>query len=233
MDELAVIQDSAMTDSKMATLVTNCDDTRAFGYRPIFINLSVLSGSAGTSVSLIGQGFAKDVQIFLNGIPVDSLVRVNEGLVTFVVPVMAPGLADIKIDNVAANVQVTVQNAFGVNLFGVLSASATERRKCTVTFDQDIKQADSSNPDDSLNPSNYSFRPVNRPEFRAAFTPTVIKVNIIDADTVELCVDDDFSYAHDYEVAVLNVQSVAGGDLDPTSRDFVFTSVDPRPEHRI
>ncbi len=36
-----------------------------------------------------------------------------------------------------------------------------------------------------------------------------------------------------YEVTVLNVQSAVGGGLDPTNRDFVFTAVDPRPEHRI
>lgn len=233
MDELAVIQDPAMTDSKMTTLVTNCDDTRAFGYRPICINLSVLTGSAGTPVSLLGQGFGKDVQVFFNGTPVDSLVRVNEGLVTFVVPVMPPGLVDVKIDNVSANVQVTVQNGFEVNLFGFFSASATERRKVEVIFEQDIKQVDPSNLDDALNPLNYTLRPVNTPKFTAAFTPTVIEVNTIDANTVELFVDDDLSYGLDYEVAVLNVQSTAGGDLDPINRDFIFTAVDPRPEHRI
>ena len=232
-DEIAVIQDTTVTDSKMANLVTNYDDTRAFGYRPICINLSVLSGPAGTSVSLIGQGFGKDVQIFLNGTPVDSLVRVNEGLVTFVVPVMPPGLVDVKIDNVTSNVQVTVQNGFEVTLFTVLTASATERRKFTITFDQDIKQVDPANSDDSLNPANYTLRPVNTPQFTAAFTPIVLSVSIIDSDTIELLVDDDFSYALDYEVTVLNVQSVVGGGLDPTNRDFVFTAVDPRPEHRI
>ncbi len=206
MDELALIQDSAMTDSKMATLVANYDDARAFGYRPISINLSVLTGAAGTAVSLIGQGFGKDVQIFLDGALMDSIVRVDEGLVTFVLPNIAPGVYDLKVDNVAANVQVIAAGAFEVTSLNVIAAQGTGKRKFRVEFESAVRQVDPTESNDALNPANYLLFVEDQPDNHAVYLPTPISVETLTSTLVEITTNDDFSYGHLYRVEVRNVE---------------------------
>lgn len=112
------------------------------------------------------------------------------------------------------------------------TVEARDRRTIRVKFDLDVKQIDPTSADDSLNPANYSFRPVNLPEFTAAFTPTAQSVTIVDTDTVDILVEDDFSYARDYEVEVENVESTVGDPMDPIGRFKEFISADPRKPER-
>lgn len=117
-------------------------------------------------------------------------------------------------------------------LLEVVIAEARDRRNLRVDYSEAVKQVDPANADDALNPANYSLRPVNTPQFTAVFTPTVLSVTVVDTDTVDLLLNDDYSYGLDYEVEVLNVETAGSEALDPTKRTVVFTAVDPRPEHR-
>lgn len=235
LDHVTVIQSPTLSDAKATDIAFNYHDTQGSGYFPTFGSLSATSGVVGDAISLFGRGYGLDAVVKLDGVNVDSQVRIDQGQVDFLIPNVSPGVHNLSIKNVVANVTFTETAAFTVLLppfTQLINATATDTRKVTATFDRAVNQVDPTNVDDALNPSNYSFRPVNTPEFTAVFTPTVITVSVVDTDTVELLMDDDLSYARDYEIEALNIESAGGESLDSTRRTFTFTSVDPRPAGR-
>jgi len=124
-DELCMIQSPTLTDALVASHVPLYKDTRGFGYFPVFGSLDVTSGHGGDSVTLSGQGYGGDVVVKMGGVVVDAQVLVDEGTITFKVPILPPGVHTLSIQNVVANVTWTENAAFtldptptGPNHFG-------------------------------------------------------------------------------------------------------------------
>ena len=80
------------------------------------------------------------------------------------------------------------------------SAVPQSLRVVRLTFDDPVKQVDPTVADDALNPSNYFFRPLTFP----AVTPVGVSVASVDAQTVDVTVDIDFSPGQTYSVQAPN-----------------------------
>ncbi len=109
----------------------------------------------------------------------------------------------------------------------VVSATAVERKKVRVLFDQDVKQVSATLADDSLNPANYTFLRQNQPVNTAQFLPVASSVVAIDTDLVEITVDDELSFGLDYRVEVRNVESVGADPMDALAFFADFTAFQP------
>lgn len=115
-DEFVMIQDPALTGALVVTWDGLYRDTRGFGHYPLFASLVLPPGGVGvgSAITLNGQGFGGDVLAKINGVAVDTQVRVNEGTITFTVPSVAAGTYDITIENVSADVTWTESSAITV-----------------------------------------------------------------------------------------------------------------------
>ncbi len=229
-DHYTIIQDDSLTDALVALLVAQYYSTRSFGFRPTLTSLSVSNGFPGTPVIALGGGYGLDVVFKIDGVPVDSQVRVDEGQVTFDVPALSPGVHDLSITNVLADVIFTESNFFTVpeTPVKVIGTDAIEKRKLRVEFDRDVKQVDAANSNDALNPGNYFFFIENQPEFTAVYLPaSIVSIIAITPTLVEIEVNDDLSFGRDYKIDVRNVESISGGLMDQANFSAIFTAFTP------
>lgn len=79
---------------------------------------------------------------------------------------------------------------------GVISATATERRKVRVTFNEPVLQVDATGVNDALNPGNYTFYQLSAPSVPLVATAVDTETDSI----VVVSVDVDMTSGADYRV---------------------------------
>lgn len=93
-----------------------------------------------------------------------------------------------------------------------LSAVAMSQRVVRVVFDEPVKIEDESDPDDALNPSNYSFSALND-----IVTPAVpleaVSVAQVDETTVDITVDTEMTPRVEYSVTAENIVDLSGNQV--------------------
>jgi phage tail-like protein len=91
----------------------------------------------------------------------------------------------------------------------IVSATAIEKTLIRVVFDEPVKQVAAGNSDDALNPDNYGFTRQTAP---AANVEASI-VTAVSATEVEVCTDIELTFGASYQLAMQNVEDLAGNAI--------------------
>ena len=104
----------------------------------------------------------------------------------------------------------------------VVSAVATDENTVRITYDQKMKRVSPSNPDDALNPSNYSFVGTS------AITPA--SVASVSNKIYDVTLNEEMTNSAAYTAYVSNVKSEQDELIHPTYNNASFTGIGTRPE---
>ena len=108
----------------------------------------------------------------------------------------------------------------------VVSAVALDSTHVRVNYDSNMKHASPSNPDDSLNPSNYAFSVVGG----VSISPSSVSLHQASPTQVDVLLANEMTNGAAYGVTVSNVLSAGGSALDPAYAAASFTGVGVQPQ---
>lgn len=115
MDHFTLLQGSDLTDSVVLALAAKYENVRGFGHFPEFVGIIENAARPFQTITLIGAGFGPDVKVQIDGRNITELVVVDDGTLTFKIPApIEPGEYDVTIENVLAQVTVTIPNGIEV-----------------------------------------------------------------------------------------------------------------------
>jgi phage tail-like protein len=111
----------------------------------------------------------------------------------------------------------------------VVGAQARELQRVRVSFDEQVKEADGTAPDDALNPANYALTRLSAP----AVDAQVLAVEAVTMSAVDLLTDLELTPGASYRVEVSRVVDAFGNAIVAPGNAATFTGfAPPRPANR-
>lgn len=121
--------------------------------------------------------------------------------------------------------------------FGISKINSYDRRTVRVTFTEQPKAQSKNASDDALNPSNWTITPLPNtidPELGPTYTTLEVKeIKVVRDDiySLDVIVDDDFSFDLNYQIilsdSVISVENLGGWMVEEGTKEGDFSPYDP------